>query len=74
MRIALLFVQLAEIERRLECPGLRLDLLLILLNRGLHLAPLLGDQREVEMREPHVRLLRDRGADLLLCFRSDRRV
>src|SRR3954471_10966327 len=59
-------VHAPEVEGRLVAVGVQLDLLHVLGDRALQVALLLGEQREVVVREPDVGLLGNRGADIAL--------
>ena len=60
-RVPELLAQLRQVERRLVGVGLHVDFLLVLSCGRREVAALLRDQREVEVRQRHVRLLRERG-------------
>src|SRR5918993_1246690 len=64
-RVPHLLAQFAQVERRLEGARLGVDLLLVLRRRRLQVAARLRDQRQIEVRERNVGLLRQRRANLL---------
>src|SRR5207302_1735281 len=61
-----MFVELTEVEFGLKARRMQLDFFLVLGNRAPKVVPLLGDERQIEMREPHVGLLLDRGSNFAL--------
>src|SRR3984893_1168383 len=66
LSIAQPLVEPPQVELRLVALRMPRDLLPVFAYRSLEIALLLGHEREVVVREPHVLFLRDRRADLAL--------
>ena len=64
--IACALIETAEVEGSLVAVGMQFDLLLIFRDGTRDVALLLGEQRQIEVREPDVGLLLDRRANLAL--------